>query len=238
MANNIANKLVVNAKTQAEIEDFLSAITSIDGDETFQIDFEKIVPMPECVPETLCDDEHQEALYYYLMTTGNEEMVDKLLSFPQLFSMDIYKQKTEKELSDYKVLGEKIFNIAQQCGSIDWYDWRISNWGTKWNAYETDIDCSDGSVELYFYTANHGVIPVIKKLVEMFPNLEFFYKYADEVISYNCGEGYGVDGSVTFKFTEDGSDKAMALYIECWQEEWDNFKKNEDGWIYNWGDDE
>ena len=41
MPNNIANKLVVNAKTQAEIEDYLSAITSIDGDETLQIDFEK-----------------------------------------------------------------------------------------------------------------------------------------------------------------------------------------------------
>ena len=44
MPNNIANKLVVNAKTQAEIEDFLYAITGIDGDGTLQIDFEKIAP--------------------------------------------------------------------------------------------------------------------------------------------------------------------------------------------------
>ena len=235
MPNNIANKLVVNAKTQAEIEDFLSAITSIDGDETLQIDFEKILPTPECVLETLCDNEDHEALYYYLMITGNEDMVDKLLSFPQLYSMDIYRDKTEKELSDYKVRGEKIFNIAQQCGSIDWYDWRISNWGTKWNAYETYIAyCCDGSVELYFYTANQGAIPVIKKLVAMFPDLEFIYKYADEDLSYNCGETYGVDGNFSFKYAEDGSDKAMALYIECWQEEWDNFKKTEDGW--NWVD--
>ena len=234
MPNNIANKLVVNAKTQAEIEDFLYAITGIDGDGTLQIDFEKIVPMPECLPNTLCDNEHHEALYYYLMTSGNEDMVDKLLSYSQLFSMDIYKDKTEKELSDYKIRGEKIFNIALQRGSIDWRDWRINNWGTKWNAYETDIDCFDGSVVLSFYTANHGAIPVIKKLVEMFPNLEFFYKYADEVIAYNCGEVYGVDGSCSVKFVDDESDEAMALYIECWQEEWDNFKKTEDCWTYNW----
>ena len=232
MPNNIANKLVVNAKTQAEIEDFLSAITSIDRDETLQIDFEKIVPMPECVPETLCDNEDQDALYYYLMTTGHEDMVDKLLSFPQLYSMDIYKDKTEKELSDYKVRGEKIFNIAQQCGSIDWYDWRISNWGTKWNAYETDIDSCDGSVEIYFCTANNGVVPIIKILVEKYPHLEFIYKFADEVIAYNCGEIYGIDGSVSLKFPEDESDEAMALYIECWQQEWDNFKKTEDGWTW------
>ena len=235
MPNNIANKLVVNAKTQVEIEDFLYAITGIDGDGTLQIDFEKIVPMPECVPETLCDNEDQDALYYYLMITGNEDMVDKLLSFPQLYSMDIYKDKTEKELSDYKVLGEKIFNIALQCGSIDWYDWRISNWGTKWNAYETEIDsCSDGSVEIYFCTANDGAIPIIKKLVEKYPHLEFIYKFADEVIANNCGEIYGIDGSVSLKFPEDESDEAMALYIECWQLEWDNFKKTEYGW--DWKD--
>ena len=99
------------------------------------------------------------------MITGNEDMVDELLSYQQLFSLDVYKDKIEKELSDYKVLGEKVFNIAHQCGYIDWYDWRIRNLGTKWNAYETEIDsCCDGSVELYFCTANHGTIPVVKNL--------------------------------------------------------------------------
>ena len=234
MANKIANKLVVNATTEEDIEKFLSAIIGIENGEFLHIDFERIFPTPKCLPDTLCDSEHEIALYYYLMTTGNEDMLDKLFTFPQLFSMAIYKDKTEKELSDYKIRGEKIFNIALQCGSIDWRDWRINNWGTKWNAYETDIDCFDGSVVLSFYTANHGAIPVIKKLVEMFPNLEFFYKYADEVIAYNCGEAYGVDGNFSFKYAEDGSDEAMALYIECWQEEWENFKKTEDGW--NWVD--
>ena len=230
MANKIANKLVVNATTEEDIEKFLSAIIGIENGEFLHIDFERIFPTPKCLPDTLCDSEHEIALYYYLMTTGNEDMLDKLFTFPQLFSMDIYKDKTEKELSDYKVLGEKIFNIALQCGSIDWRDWRINNWGTKWNAYETDIDCFDGSVVLSFYTANHGAIPVIKKLVEMFPNLEFFYKYADEVIACNCGEAYGVDGNASFNFTEDDSDEAMALYIECWREEWDKFTKTENGW--------
>ena len=64
----------------------------------------------------------------------------------------------------------------------------------------------------------------------MFPNLEFDYIYADEDFPYNCGEGHGVDGSISFNFPEDGSDEAMSLYIECWQQEWDNFKKTEHGW--------
>lgn len=151
MPNNIANKLVVKANTQKEIDDFLYAIIGVERGEVLHIDFEKIAPTPECV-------------------------------------------------------------------SKDWYDWRITNWGTKWNAYDTEIEsCDDGCLELYFYTATHGAVPLIKKLVEMFPDLEFHYSYADEVIAYNCGEGYGVDGSISFKFPEDESDEAMALYIECWQ---------------------
>ena len=52
MPNNIANKLVVSAETQAEIENFLSAIAGIEGDETLDIDFERIVLMPECLSNT------------------------------------------------------------------------------------------------------------------------------------------------------------------------------------------
>jgi hypothetical protein len=200
------------------------------GGEVLDIDFEKILPTPECLEGPDSHTEH--SLYYYLMTTGKEDMVDKWLSYPQLLSMDIYKDKTEEELSDYKIRGEEIFNIALQYGAIDWYDWRITNWGTKWNAYDTEMDSCDGSAELYFNTANHGAVPLIKKLVEMFPDLEFSYSYADEVIANNCGEGYGVDGSISFKFPEDESDEAMELYIECWRADWDDFKKNEYGWCY------
>lgn len=232
MPNNIANKLVVNANTQKEIDDFLYAIIGVERGEVLHIDFEKILPTPECLEGPDSHTEH--SLYYYLMTTGKEDMVDRWLSYPQLLSMDIYKDKTEEELSDYKIRGEEIFNIALQYGAIDWYDWRISNWGTKWNAYETDIDSCDGSVEIYFCTANNGVVPIIKKLVEKYPHLEFIYKFADEVIANNCGEIYGVDGSISFKFPENESDKAMELYIECWRADWDDFKKTEDGW--DWKD--
>ena len=44
---------------------------------------------------------------------------------------------------------------------------------------------------------------------------------------------YGVDGSSSFKFPENESNKAMELYIECWRADWDDFKKTETGWDYN-----
>ena len=46
MPNNIANKLVVKAKTQDEIDNFLYAIIGVKRGEVLHIDFEKILPTP------------------------------------------------------------------------------------------------------------------------------------------------------------------------------------------------
>ena len=239
MANNIANKLIVTAKTQAEIEDFLRAIEGEENDTKLHIDFERIIPMPEVLQDTKCDSEHHNALYYYLMTTEKEGMVSTMLSHSQFYNMEKFKDKTAEELAHYKELGEELFKINLKYGACNWYDWRIYNWNTKWNAYDTYIEsCGDGCVELYFYTAWSSPQPILMKLAEMFPHLTFDYKYADEDMTYNCGEGYGEEGEMSFHFAEGGSDEAMKLYVECWQEDWSNFKKTESGWEYDWGDDE
>ena len=97
MANNIANKLIVNAKSQAEIDDFLRAIEGEENDTKLHIDFERIIPMPEVLQDTKCDTEHHDALYYFLMTTSKEGLVDKLLSHSQFYNMDKYRNIANKE---------------------------------------------------------------------------------------------------------------------------------------------
>ena len=239
MANNIANKLIVNTKSQVEIDHFLAFIEGKEDEAKLHIDFEKILPMPDALRETKCDTEHQDALYYFLMTTNKEAMVSKLLSNSQFYSMDRFKDKTIGELAHYLELGEELFKLYLKYGFCDWYSWRIYHWGTKWNAYDTYIEsCGAGSVELYFYTAWSGVPLIIEKLAEMFPNLTFFYSYADEDVSYNCGKANNIGGTFSFTRAEGGSDEAMDIYIECWQEDWDNFRKIDNVWQYYWGDDE
>lgn len=239
MANDIANKLIVTAKTQAEIEDFLNAIEGEENDKKLHIDFERIIPMPEALQNTKCSTEETDALYYFLMSTNKQRVVNEVLRFPQFYSMDKYINKTEAELTKLKEYGEELYKVYLKYGCYNWYDWRVYNWGTKWNAYNTYIEsCGDGSVELYFYTAWSGVHPILQKLVEMYPNLTFIYKYADEDLTYNCGEGYGKEGGIEFNFAEGGSDEAMDIYVECWQEDYGNFKKTENGWQYDWDEDE
>ena len=47
----------------------------------------------------------------------------------------------------------------------EWYDWRVENWGTKWDGYDGRIS-DDGSV-FTFDTAWAPPLPIIKKLAEI-----------------------------------------------------------------------
>jgi len=70
------------------------------------------------------------------------------------------------------------------------YGWCCENWGTKWGLY--DIDLNDRriyvkeakqktSVIYRFSTAWSPAIPLIQRMSEIFPRLEFNYRY------YECG---------------------------------------------------
>ena len=72
-----------------------------------------------------------------------------------------------------------------------WYDWRLENWGTKWDVYETGCDRIDANtLQLYFYTAWSPPFPVFDKLVDM--GFEVTARYLDE--------GWGYIGEYTGGF--------------------------------------
>lgn len=70
-------------------------------------------------------------------------------------------------------------------GVICWRNWRIDVWGTKWNAYETEMRSSDDTV-VRFDTAWAHPEPVIVALSQMFPDVEIDVKYADDALGANC----------------------------------------------------
>lgn len=77
-------------------------------------------------------------------------------------------------------------------GENNWYDWSVSNWGTKWNAYNQSIDGNT----LTFDTAWAAPIPVMKKLSKLFPDITFSYKWADEDIGQGVGAAELEDGKM------------------------------------------
>jgi hypothetical protein len=64
---------------------------------------------------------------------------------------------------------------------FDWYSWRVDNWNTKWGAYDCSITENYDLIVVYYCTAWSPSIPIINKLIEMYPNLVFDYSY------YECG---------------------------------------------------
>jgi len=66
---------------------------------------------------------------------------------------------------------------------MTWYDWSIENWGTKWDAVESEGKPEDG--ELRFLTAWAEPIPIIKKLFEKYPKMNIEWEYELEGEEYS-----------------------------------------------------
>ena len=63
----------------------------------------------------------------------------------------------------------------------NWYDWRVKNWNTKWNAYGFEAPTYSGDAgTMTFLTANCSPVRVLFKLSEKYPDVEFELRYTDE----------------------------------------------------------
>ena len=80
MPNNIQNRLVVKANQVEELKMFLGAIRGFDSEDKF-IDFNKIIPMPEEIKNTESSSKVDDAIYYYLVNTEQEWLINKILKY-------------------------------------------------------------------------------------------------------------------------------------------------------------
>lgn len=67
--------------------------------------------------------------------------------------------------------------------NLDWYNWPVNYWGTKWNIENYDDmeeDCQNNSVRIFFSTAWSPSIPITYALSLMFPLLTFDHLYCEE----------------------------------------------------------
>jgi hypothetical protein len=73
------------------------------------------------------------------------------------------------------------------------YEWCCNNWGTKWNFGETTFEESEDELHYIFKTAWSIPYPILFKMSEMFPDLEFNYLGDEESeefeVDYHFKEG-------------------------------------------------
>ena len=71
--------------------------------------------------------------------------------------------------------------LKSEYGYDNWYDWQVNNWGTKWDLKELVAnELDDYQCTLVFQTAWCPPEPIVDKLREMFPDLEFYGVWIEE----------------------------------------------------------
>lgn len=95
---------------------------------------------------------------------------------------------------------------------LNWYDWNIAHWGTKWNAY--NVKWNDEVNEVVFFTAWSTPMPIISQLAEMFENSVFVVHSEDA----GCGFSYLIKCSDGVMWE---AEDVEPEYYEPWEEEYE-----------------
>lgn len=220
MPNHIANRLeIIGTDEQINsVREFLKGEPFEDGKECL-IDFNKIIPMPkELNVESGSEGDLGESILLGYNRYGREFYQRNLENFNSL---------NEDRKNRVIELGKQYLSNIVKYGFRTWYDWAINNWGTKWNAYSIR---SENKNIIFFDTAWSNVLNLIKELSLKFPEVEFYYKWADEDCGHNCGEAEVINGESEAFVHINNSDEAWNLYFELHPGSEEEFEKVDGEW--------
>lgn len=214
MPNHITNILTVKGSEKRVKEVF----ETVKGEDTL-FDFNKIIEMPEEL-NIESSTNGSIGIEYLLFKSGEFRFRKYEETYKRVES---YDEKCKNEIIE---LGKKYLSNLAKYGYTNWYDWRIANWGTKWNAYDTEM-IDDYIIK--FDTAWNGVPDLIFALSTMFPEVEFEYIYADEDVSYNTGIGTFKEGESDMHYPDGGSNEAFEIYFKTheWERDYYEFVDGE-----------
>jgi hypothetical protein len=160
-----SNRLIVSANTQDELKTFLkfikgNEINDLLNPEKFPFfDLNKITPMPEELKNTICSINIDCSIYYYIVKTNQENSLKHILYNPNYHNMDHYKSLSQEDLNKMFEIGKKYVELYHKYGYRDWCDWSIKNWGTKWNAHNTDVEFVDECTAIITFNTIFAGIP-------------------------------------------------------------------------------
>jgi hypothetical protein len=82
-------------------------------------------------------------------------------------------------------------------GMPDWYDWRIKNWGTKWDlSDQTQVSTTPGHIEYRFDTAWSPPVEWLAHVADVYPKLSFDLYYREDGMCFE-GVAEASGGSIT-----------------------------------------
>lgn len=258
----------VSESRRKQIREFVSSENEIEEGrfEKIEFDFNKIIPMPEelnvhsgssedetialylayCRPESEYDEslEIDEETFKEIRMTDKEayEWFGRIPKAVPIYPDDLKLLSRKSNLycekeDEYPALvcGRRYFLNKLLYGHQTWYDWNRAKWDTKWNAcrsQETDAGW-------IFETAWSAPLNVIRVLSEIFPEVEFTLRYADEDIGANCGEIHLLSGQIEYEVSDfssplEADEFAISVIYGCSPEEAGfKYDNEEERWAYD-----
>lgn len=201
-----------------------------DDDVLIEIDFNKVVPMPEEL-NISCDglvsrlyneyskcynliNHIQQASQNEIDSLNTETILSFLDNVPNL--QDGFYSRIKRSFLGFSIgiaTKDMIENFCQAIknykkhGYACWYDWCIANWDTKWNAYSQKIFSKN---EFSFQTAWSHPFNIIELLSKKVPSILFDVRYADEDFGHNFGHYHIKKGkNINLNTYEEGSEDSV-----------------------------
>lgn len=138
----------------------------------------------------------------------------------QVYINDVESKTKFAEIAEFVKSDTTLFDFAklvpEPSDNDDWYDWRCTNWGTKWNAYE--IVCNPYRTMFEMWTAWTTPFQVMVALSAKFPEVLVTVDFADEDLgSGNCGS-YSIKGGELIEFVDCDAEFSCKLWGIDYQE--------------------
>lgn len=97
--------------------------------------------------------------------------------------LDRLREENNGNLIPLESLGLQSVNNVRAYGSLNWYEWCMKHWGTKWNASSTRFKPK----EIHFDTAWNPPLEAMIELSRIHPKMPMALLYADEQTGAQTG---------------------------------------------------
>lgn len=132
-------------------------------------------------------------------------------------------------------------DLIEKYGADNWYDWRIKNWGVKWDASEPEFEIDD-TIDVSFQTPWGPPYKILKKLSELHPKARLVLQFSDEFsLNDPQGEITYQDGRATqLRWNPERNNKSQyerdhestwdQIWSCIWVRDWTETIENPEGW--------
>ncbi len=145
------------------------------------LDFNKVIPMPKELEDTISPSN--------VVSEEFIRMRDLLFANHSIQSIWIGGKQIKQDNWGGRYMTERQSEILKKTfGADNWYDWRVTNWGTKWGIDGDSIqfyDEDNDRIELHFDTAWSPPDEIASSLREQYKDIDMSWFYREDSMEFS-----------------------------------------------------